>query len=267
MSFTSDDTTALTARAALAWLIEMGDDTIVLETAPDRLKVLAPAPVPAPATQKPFMADRISGMLRPANLDLSQIHTLEALAAELAKLDHPLKKTATNLVFYDGNPKADLMMIGEAPGREEDLSGTPFVGRSGQLLDRILAAIGRDRANPEPGNSVFITNTLYWRPPGNRTPTDAETQATLPFLLRTIEIVAPKIILCLGATPAQRLLEKTGGISSLRGRWHSLAIGGTEIPLMATFHPAYLLRQPAQKRLVWHDCLMVQKKLAETGAR
>jgi DNA polymerase len=173
----------------------------------------------------------------------------------------PLKKTATNLCFADGNPKAHVMLIGEAPGRDEDLQGKPFVGRSGQLLDRMLASIDLSRSSDDPGSSVFITNTIFWRPPGNRTPTEAETSMCLPFLLRTIELQKPRFIMCVGATPAQRLTGKREGILKLRGNWTSVQIGGRNIPLLPTLHPAYLLRQPAQKRLAWRDLLSLRQAI------
>jgi DNA polymerase len=170
-----------------------------------------------------------------------------------------LKATATNLVFADGNPEAPLMLIGEAPGRDEDLKGLPFVGRSGQLLDRMLTAIGRDR------RSAYISNVLFWRPPGNRTPTPEEMTACMPFVLRHIALARPKLIIALGGVAAKQLLDTTEGIMRLRGRWQRLSLpDGHKIPLMPTFHPAYLLRQPAHKRLAWRDLLAV--KLVLDGA-
>jgi DNA polymerase len=167
-----------------------------------------------------------------------------------------LKASATNLVFADGNPEASLMLIGEAPGQEEDLRGLPFVGRSGKLLDRMLGAIGRDRS------SAYISNVIYWRPPGNRTPTLEETAACLPFALRLIELVRPKVLVALGGVAAKQLLDTNDGIMRLRGRWRRFRLSdGTEIPFMPTFHPAYLLRQPAHKRLAWRDLLEIHGAL------
>ncbi|MCB1492436.1 MAG: uracil-DNA glycosylase, partial [Rhodobiaceae bacterium] len=145
--------------------------------------------------------------------------------------------------------------IGEAPGRDEDLQGKPFVGRSGQLLDRMLAAIGLDR------NQVYIANIVPWRPPGNRTPTPVETEVCLPFLVRQIELAAPEFIIALGGASAKRLLETSDGILKTRGKWHSLVIGRHTARAMATLHPAYLLRSPIQKRLAWRDMLALKREL------
>jgi DNA polymerase len=153
------------------------------------------------------------------------------------------------------------MLVGEAPGRDEDIQGKPFVGRSGQLLDRMLAAVGLSRGSEDPESSVFITNVIFWRPPGNRTPTEAETQMCLPFLLRTIELQKPDMILCLGATPAHRLTGRSDGILKMRGKWVTATVSGRNIPLLPTLHPAYLLRQPAQKRLAWRDLLSLRQAL------
>ena len=167
-----------------------------------------------------------------------------------------LKFTAKNLVFADGNPDADLMLVGEAPGRDEDLEGLPFVGRSGQLLDRILAAIGRDRS------SVYIANVIPWRPPGNRDPSPMETEICRPFIERQIELANPKVMMTLGNPSSKLLLKTQTGIMRLRGNWgvHRTP-AGHEIATMPTFHPAYLLRNPAHKKLAWRDFLEVKAKL------
>jgi len=172
-----------------------------------------------------------------------------------------LKRTASRLVFADGNPTARLMLVGEAPGAEEDRQGLPFVGRAGQLLDRMLAAIGLDRTK------VYIANVVPWRPPGNRTPTMQETAACLPFMERQIALVDPAILVCLGGSSAQTLLRLKDGIMRSRGRWYDYAIardtGETRnIRAFATLHPAYLLRSPAQKRLAWRDLREIAKALA-----
>ena len=161
------------------------------------------------------------------------------------------------------NPRSTggLMLVGEAPGRDEDIQGKPFVGRSGQLLDRMLAAVGLSRLSQERESSVFITNVIFWRPPGNRTPTEAETTMCLPFLLRTIELQKPDVIVCLGATPAHRLSGRSDGILKMRGKWITAHVGGRNVPLLPTLHPAYLLRQPAQKRLAWRDLLSLRQML------
>jgi DNA polymerase len=183
--------------------------------------------------------------------------TLDELRAALASFDGcNLKSTAKSLVFADGNPQADLMLVGEAPGRDEDIQGLPFVGRSGQLLDRMLAAIGLDRS------SAYIANVIPWRPPGNRTPTPHETEICRPFIERQIELVNPKVLVNLGGPSAKTLLNTTEGILRLRGNWrvHTTA-SGTAIPAMPTLHPAYLLRTPAHKRLAWRDLVEVKVKL------
>jgi uracil-DNA glycosylase family 4 len=183
--------------------------------------------------------------------------TLDELRAILDKFDGcALKATATQLVFADGNPKARLMLVGEAPGRDEDIEGLPFVGRSGKLLDRMLAAIGLDRA------SVYIANIVPWRPPGNRTPTPQESQICLPFILRQIELADPDILVCLGGPSAQTLLGIKEGITKTRGRWFTFNAGKRGIRAMPTFHPAFLLRSPLQKRFAWRDFLAIKKALA-----
>lgn len=166
-----------------------------------------------------------------------------------------LKVTATRLVFGDGNPSAKIMFIGEAPGADEDREGVPFVGRAGQLLDKMLASIGLDRGN------VYIANVVPWRPPGNRTPTPLETAACLPFTRRQIELVDPKILVCLGAASAQTLLGGKEGVMRMRGRWFAYPVGNTEIRALAMLHPAFLLRQPAHKKLAWQDLRMLAKEL------
>jgi len=166
-----------------------------------------------------------------------------------------LRNTATRLVFADGNPAAKLMFVGEAPGYEEDKQGLPFVGRSGQLLDKMLAAIGLDR------RQVYIANIVPWRPPGNRTPTPQESQICLPFIRRQIELVDPDLLVCLGGPSMQTLLEVKDGIMKMRGKWMPYATGTRDIRAMATLHPAYLLRNPLAKRLAWRDFLAIRKAL------
>lgn len=185
--------------------------------------------------------------------------TLDDLRAALAAFDGcALKLTAKNLVFADGNPQARIMLVGEAPGRDEDLQGLPFVGRSGQLLDRMLAAIGLDRT------SVYIANVVPWRPPGNRTPTPQEAAACRPFIERQIELCNPDVLVCLGGPSAQALLGVKDGILRTRGRWFTYDTGRRTIRALATLHPAYLLRQPLQKRLAWRDFRALKKALDET---
>jgi len=182
--------------------------------------------------------------------------TLDDLRGILETFDGcALKATATQLVFADGNPKSRVMFVGEAPGRDEDIEGLPFVGRSGKLLDRMLKAIGLDRSK------VYIANIVPWRPPGNRTPTPQESAICLPFIKRQIELADPDILVCLGGPSAQTLLGIKDGITKTRGRWYKYDTGKREIRAMPTFHPAFLLRSPLQKRFAWRDFLAIKKAL------
>lgn len=190
--------------------------------------------------------------------------TLDELRAAVGRFEEcALKRTATNTVFADGNPKAPLMFVGEAPGADEDLRGLPFVGKAGQLLDRMLAAIGLNREH------AYITNILFWRPPGNRQPTSGEIAACLPFVERHIELVSPEVLVLLGGTAAKTLLARSEGIMRLRGRWFDYSTPGLArpVPALATFHPAYLLRSPGQKRQAWQDFLAVKDRLATVSPR
>ena len=187
--------------------------------------------------------------------------TLEALRELLERFDGcTLKHTATRLVFADGNPKARVMFVGEAPGREEDLEGLPFVGRSGKLLDRMIAAIGLDRGK------AYIANVIPWRPPGNRTPTPQETQICLPFIQRQIELVDPDILVTLGNPSTQTLLSAREGIMRSRGKWFDYDTGTRTIRAIATFHPAYLLRSPSYKRMSWLDLRAIAKALEQPSS-
>jgi uracil-DNA glycosylase family 4 len=261
------------ALALLQWQIEMGADEAIGDIAPDRLAA-PPVAKPAPAIARPAPAFAQPGVTAPprsltesaaepvqsARILAAQATTIEALAAMIAGFDAcPLKRTATNTVFADGNPAAPVMIIGEAPGADEDRIGKPFVGRAGQLLDRMLAAIGLDRTG------VQITNVIYWRPPGNRKPTAAEIAACLPFVFRHIVLSRPKLLVLAGGTAASTLLDVTDGITRLRGRWFDLAVPGLETPLptLPMFHPAYLLRTPERKREAWRDLLALKAKLDE----
>ena len=182
--------------------------------------------------------------------------SLEELRDLLERFDGcALKSTATRLVFADGNPQAKIMFIGEAPGRDEDIEGRPFVGRSGKLLDLMMGAIGLDRTN------AYIANIIPWRPPGNRDPSPQETQICLPFIRRQIELVNPDVVVCLGKPSSQAILNVTDGIMKTRGRWFDYDTGARKIRAMATFHPAYLLRQPIYKRLTWQDLRAIRKTL------
>jgi len=217
----------------------------------------------APVSTAPRMAVAVpdEGQVALARERASKASTLDELRQQMAEFEGcNLKFTAKNLVFADGNPGADVMLVGEAPGRDEDLEGLPFVGRSGQLLDRMLAAIGLDR------QSVYIANVIPWRPPGNRTPTPQETEICRPFIERQVELVAPKVLVTLGGPSAKTLLDAAEGVLRLRGTWKEhVTASGTSIPAMPTLHPAYLLRNPAHKKLAWRDFLEVKAKLRALG--
>ena len=207
------------------------------------------APAAPPAPEEAIMAARAAA---------KTAQTLDELRAILDKFDGcALKATASQLVFADGNPAARVMFVGEAPGRDEDIEGLPFVGRSGKLLDRMLAAIGLDRTK------VYIANIVPWRPPGNRTPTPQESQICLPFIRRQIELADPDVLVCLGGPSAQTLLGLKDGITKTRGHWYTFDTGKREIRAMPTFHPAFLLRSPLQKRFAWRDFLAIKKALAD----
>jgi uracil-DNA glycosylase family 4 len=269
------------ALALLEWQIAMGADEALGEIAPNRLAppppaaalpaaaISAPRPPPslgavpsvvAPAVVSPpgALAESLAEGAQSARLLAAGAETIEALGALVAGFDGcPLKRTATNTVFIDGNPAASVMIIGEAPGAEEDRLGRPFVGRSGQLLDRMLAAIGLDRT------SVQITNVIYWRPPGNRKPTTSEIAACLPFVLRHIALARPLVLVLAGGTAASALLPLSEGITRLRGRWFELAVPGldTPVPTLPMFHPSFLLRAPERKREAWRDLLALKARL------
>lgn len=208
---------------------------------------------PAVTARAPAAADKAAASAREIAGACDDLATLEA--AIRAFDGCPLKAGAVNTVIADGTFGADLMLIGEAPGADEDRLGKPFVGRAGQLLDRMLAAIGRDRAR-----DAYIANVLFWRPPANRKPDPVETAACRPFVERLIELSAPKVIVLLGATPTNALLGLSEGITRLRGRWQDWH----GIPVMPTLHPAYLLRQPQAKREAWHDLLAVRRRLSQS---
>ncbi|MDP6953108.1 MAG: uracil-DNA glycosylase [Alphaproteobacteria bacterium] len=255
---------------ALAWLVAAGADEALDETPRDRLIAAATAPAPEEPEARPAPAPvaPAAHALTPTNALIDHAReaaaaadTVAALAEAVAAFDGcALKKTAKNTVFADGNPEADLMLIGEAPGAEEDRRGLPFVGKAGQLLDRMLAAIGHDR------DSAYITNMLFWRPPGNRSPSPEEIALCRPFVDRHIALVRPRLVVCVGGISAKALLDRSEGITRLRGKWHEITPPGcAAIPAMAMFHPAYLLRQPAQKRLAWRDLLAIRDKLGDAA--
>lgn len=226
-------------------------------------RVQASGPLPGSAPSERAKPTSFAGAALAADAAVSnasalaaQATTLDELKAALAAFEGcALKNTAKNLVFSDGNPEARIMLVGEAPGADEDRLGLPFVGPSGQLLDKMLAAIGLDRT------SVYIANTIPWRPPGNRTPSAHETAVCRPFILRQIKLANPDILVCIGGQAAQALLSSTEGIVRLRGRWFDFETGQKEIKTLATLHPAYLLRQPSQKRLAWRDFKAIRAAL------
>jgi uracil-DNA glycosylase len=280
--------------ALLAWYRDMGADEALAETSTNWLErgeaapgyrfalpqLREPAPavpplaVPAPrpqrpaaaaapvaprpaATPRPFAAVLPDAAIMGARSAAGAAQSLHELAETLASFEGcGLKATAKNLCFYRGATSSTLMLIGEAPGRDEDLEGRPFVGRAGQLLDKMLAAIGLKEED------VHITNIVYWRPPGNRTPTPQEAQVCRPFLERQVELVAPKVIALLGGAAAKHVLDVSDGIMRIRGRERRIVIGGHAAEAMATLHPAYLLRTPAAKRLAWRDLLAIKALLA-----
>lgn len=191
--------------------------------------------------------------------------TLDELRTAMEEFEGcPLKFTATNTVFADGNPKAKVMLVGEAPGADEDRYGKPFVGLSGQLLDKMFSCIGLSRQE-----NLYISNILPWRPPGNRQPTPAETSACMPFIQRHIELVSPDYLIMVGGTSAKTLMNTREGIMRLRGKWRDYKTDGLEKPIksMAIFHPAYLLRSPGQKKEVWKDLIMIKHSLLEAGVQ
>lgn len=273
------------ARELLVFYLEAGVDTPLGEVSIDRFADDSQVASPLAAERRPVdtraSADKtartavaVPGALRtdtaPTAPDAATIAAREAarsatnlgeLRTILERFDGcALKTTATQLVFADGNPQARIMFVGEAPGREEDLEGLPFVGRSGKLLDRMMAAIGIDR------NTAYIANVVPWRPPGNRTPTPQETGICLPFTLRQIELADPDILVCLGGPSAQTLLGVRDGIRRARGRWCTYHTGKREIRALATFHPAYLLRSPLEKRLAWRDFLAIKAALTRSSS-
>jgi uracil-DNA glycosylase family 4 len=252
--------------AALRLQVEWGADE-ALEALPlDRFAMPPPAaaaPVPGPAA--PAVARAAAPTLVPPSLvpaaavaarHAAEAPDLAALKAAIAAVDSPLRETATNLVFSDGVAESGLMLVGEAPGADEDRQGRPFVGVSGQLLDRMFASIGLTRER-----DFYVTNILPWRPPGNRTPTDAEISLFMPFVLRHIALVQPRHVVLLGGVAAKTLLRAKDGITRLRGRWHRLPMGEASLPALATLHPAYLLRSPAAKRDAWADLVLLKRTL------
>jgi uracil-DNA glycosylase len=256
----------------LAFYLEAGVDCALGEVAVDRLaepeppahlrELSAPArpvramPAPAIAAPRAEAPPAPEAAVASAREAARTAPTLDALRELMQKFDGcALKSTATQLVFADGNPKARVMFVGEAPGRDEDIEGLPFVGRSGKLLDRMIGAIGLDRTK------VYIANVIPWRPPGNRTPTPQETQICLPFIQRQIQLVDPEVLVTLGNPSTQTLLGTREGIMRTRGKWFDYDTGSRVVRALPTFHPAYLLRSPAYKRFSWQDLRAIAKAL------
>ena len=262
--------------ALLRWYVDQGLDEAIGEEAVDRFAAPQPAlaataalpvraatpmraPPPAPRAPVPLESPQLVEDARALAERCTSLAELEA--AVRAFEGCALKRTAKNTVFADGTPGAPVMIVGEAPGADEDRLGKPFVGVSGQLMDRMMEAIGLTRAG-----GFYITNILFWRPPGNRTPTLAEQAICLAFTRRHIELAKPKLLVLAGGVAAKAVLDTTDGIMRLRGKWASYRLSdGTELPTMPTFHPAYLLRTPASKRQSWQDLLAIDKKLKELG--
>ena len=277
------DPEAAALLAALRLQLDWGVDEALSEAPLDRLSAPPPRPdAPAApgwanppgaadtaAPARPARAGRSATVLplpaTPATASAASLAagagTLEALQEAMRQVDTPLRETATNMVFADGRPGAPVMFVGEAPGADEDRQGKPFVGLSGQLLDRMLASIGLDRKAEEPEKSFYISNILPWRPPGNRNPTDAEVMLFLPFVMRHIALARPRRLVLLGGVSAKSLLRAKDGITRLRGRWHSLETEAGPISVLPTWHPAYLLRTPSAKRDAWADLLLLRRSL------
>ena len=249
----------------LRWYLDAGVDEAIGETPVDRYALsaatsaAASAAVSASISSFPSTGAAGSSARGEAQARAKAAQTLDELRQALESFEGcALKETAQHTVFADGVPSAGVMVIGEAPGADEDARGLPFIGLSGQLLDRILKSIGLERTK-----NVYITNVIPWRPPGNRKPTPQEVETCLPFIARHIELVAPKVLVLFGGAAASALLGQPAPIGQLRGRWHTYS--SRNIPTLATYHPAFLLRTPSHKREVWKDMLEVKRKLEEMG--
>ncbi|SEP41205.1 DNA polymerase [Rhodospirillales bacterium URHD0017] len=267
----------------LRWYVDQGIDESIGEEAIDRFAAPAPQAAPAPIQQKaptaptpirpaPVAPAALRGpvpiespqLVEDARALAQRCNSVEELEAAVRAFDGcALKRTAKNTVFADGVVGSPVMIVGEAPGGDEDRLGKPFVGVSGQLMDRMFDAIGMSRER-----DLYITNILFWRPPGNRTPTLAEQAICMAFTRRHIELARPKVLVLAGGTAAKSVLDTTEGIMRLRGKWTTLGLDdGSAVPTLPTFHPAYLLRTPASKRQSWSDLLSLDKKLRELGIR
>ncbi len=261
----------------LEWFLDNGIDEILAHEPVNKTSAVAPplsapSPVSPPSSSHEPLMGTAQALIEARAL-AKQAQTLEDLQKTIADFNGlPVKKTAMNMVFCDGNPKADVMVIGEAPGADEDRQGKPFVGASGQLLDVILKRIGLTRSAQNSHEATYISNILNWRPPGNRTPTPDEMKIALPFIERHIQLVSPKILVLVGNTPMKTLLNTKEGIKKMRGKWHTYQTitpdFGTldhEIFALPTFHPAFLLRNPYEKKTVWQDMILLQEKRKDLG--
>jgi len=257
------------ALAQLAWQIELGATEAICDAPVDRYALAAkeaqapaPADPAAPAAAAPAAPADGADPVAEARAAASAAPSLAALAEALARYPHcELRRGARNLVFADGRPGARVMIVGEAPGRDEDLQGKPFVGRAGQLLDRMFAAIGLARGDTDPATALYITNIIPWRPPRNRDPQAAEIAMMRPFMERHVALAAPDLVVLMGNISCEAGLGQRG-VTRLRGRWTE-AYGKPALPM---FHPAYLLRNPAAKRAAWADLLSLNARLAESAS-
>tara|TARA_B100001029_G_scaffold119613_1_gene99292 strand:- start:725 stop:1477 length:753 start_codon:yes stop_codon:yes gene_type:complete len=239
----------------LLWLFrENGVDEIISNTSYNRLKS-AKKLAKKSLMQKDDTINRDNSMLRNQVDKIKSIVELKSYMANFKGCE--LYKSSTNMVFSDGNPKSNIMLIGEAPGHDEDIQGKPFVGRSGKLLDKMLEAIELNR------EKVYIANIIPWRPPNNRRPTEEEIEICLPFIKKHIKLINPKVIMLLGSTATSALLKNAEGITKIRGKWVELNLDSVSIPTLPTFHPAFLLRQPAQKKYVWEDLKSLKKRISK----
>lgn len=249
--------------AALAWQYELGVDEAIQEDAVDRFAYVATPPKPsAKVDQTPspsFVTKPETDLIAEATSLAASANDIETLAQSLREFrGFEIKRGARNFVFSDGDPRSRVMIVGEAPGRDEDLAGRPFVGKTGQLLDNMFAAIGLSRTASDPEHGIYVTNALCWRPPGNRTPSPEEIALARPFVRRHIELAKPDVLVAMGNAACSVVFEKVG-ILRLRGSW----VDDTGPPVMPMTHPSYLLRTPMAKREAWADLLQIQKKLKE----
>lgn len=256
-------------RAALRWHMDAGADEAFAAEPVNRLKEVEPVEAgPVPVVSAPIGKAEASAESRSLALATQSLDELKAVIQNFGGI--AIKKTATNFVFADGSPSARVMVIGEAPGRDEDTAARPFMGESGEFLDRVFSHIGLSRTADRPEESLYMSYMLNWRPPGNRTPTPSEIETSLPFIERHIQLAAPKLLVICGGTAAQALLGRSESFNRLRGVWHDykpLALASEEtapmepIPARVIYHPAYILQTPLQKRALWADILDIKAKI------